>query len=190
MARPTRRIRNADDLREHRNDARMGIGGQSAPPVPSVAVAVLDGASRAAARPVNAVTGGQGGTVLLIAGILFVAYLFVTRRLQRVVGVLAEPAPGIGGGPISSSPSVVSSARPARSVGGTGGGGGGGGTADAIRQAEQAREREEERVYGPRDYKRDPRPSYNPRDWKWEDPSGRPSPPPGKGLLPGGYYLR
>jgi hypothetical protein len=39
-------------------------------------------------------SGSQGGNVFLVVGVLFIAYLFLTRRLQRVVEVLREPAGG------------------------------------------------------------------------------------------------
>lgn len=58
----------------------------------NAAIRAADAASRAAARPINAATGGQGGTVLLIVGVLFVGYLFLTRKLQRVLQVIDEPA--------------------------------------------------------------------------------------------------
>lgn len=68
----------------------------------NVAVTIADTASKAAAAPVKAVTGGQGGTVVLIAGILFLGYLFLTRRLQAVARALQSPvengAPQVSGG--------------------------------------------------------------------------------------------
>jgi|SRR5581483_9423868 len=36
----------------------------------------------------------RGNAVLLVGATVFVGYLFLTRRLQKVVQVLAEPAPG------------------------------------------------------------------------------------------------
>jgi hypothetical protein len=38
--------------------------------------------------------GGKGNAVLLVAATMFVGYLYLTGRLQRVIQVLAEPAPG------------------------------------------------------------------------------------------------
>jgi hypothetical protein len=36
----------------------------------------------------------KGNAVVLVAGTMFVGYLYLTGRLQKVIQVLAEPAPG------------------------------------------------------------------------------------------------
>lgn len=58
----------------------------------AAATKAADIASRVAARPIQAATGGQGGTVLLIMGVLFLGYLFISRRLGNVMRALALPA--------------------------------------------------------------------------------------------------
>lgn len=208
MAKPTRRIRNAEDYREHLNDIKMGItpagGGDdtraekaayerflaskekpAVRPKPSVggagsvAVVVGDTLGRAAAAPVNAVTGGQGGTVLLIMGVLLVAYLYVSRRLPNVIKAVSLPPDQLGqvtgsriSGPDPAQPpleGIRRSSNPRYPVGtvprDTIG--------DRIRAAEQRQ--------GPADTR-----YHDPSTWTWETPDGKPSSAPRKG----GYYVR
>jgi len=88
----------------------------------STAAGVADVAGRVAAAPITAATGGQGGTVLLIGGVLFLGYLFLTRRLQRVLEVIRDPVAGGELPPATGSRgagSAASAPRPPRgSVGG------------------------------------------------------------------------
>ena len=76
-----------------------------------VAAEAANRASEAAARGVSRATGGQGGTVVLIAGVLFLGYLFLSRRLQRVAEVLRDPATASGSDRLAP-PAVPGVSRP------------------------------------------------------------------------------
>jgi hypothetical protein len=55
----------------------------------------------------------KGNAVVLVAGTMFVGYLYLTGRLQKVIQVLAEPAPGAEGQPLAtSSPGESTPASP------------------------------------------------------------------------------
>lgn len=72
--------------------------------------AVADAIGRASARPIQAATGGKGGEAFLVVGVILLGWLFVTRRLQRVVQVIGEPADAVPPSTGSLAPAPVAAA--------------------------------------------------------------------------------
>lgn len=68
-----------------------------------------DGTSPTFPSRVNVNAGGKGGTVVLIAGVLFIGYLYLSRRLPSVFAAISTPpttTAGSMGGNVPAQPTI------------------------------------------------------------------------------------